>query len=220
VKIILLNKDLGYGSRSQRVQGFSGVTYGVSNYDPRYLCQACEMTPEVYLRAMDDIRRALHIMLRRWYPVFVEEPLPAAVQEFARGYQAGLDNKELPEGGNFATQAGWTTAHIETGTLPELPVVGSGEIKPVISDETGNNTEENLSTIPHVPGDPEANAGSGVQPPDAAETASAAPSGTGDDLEGKSYKELRDIAIELHCFRAGMKIDAVKSAIVAARQPA
>lgn len=115
MKIILANKDFGYGVQPQRMQGMSGSTYGISRYSPQHLCHIIEMPLTDWLKCRGDVHRSVGMRMRCWYPWDIV--IPDAVQQFAQGYEAGLDKRELPEGATFATQSGWTAAHAETAEV-------------------------------------------------------------------------------------------------------
>jgi hypothetical protein len=83
LRILLLNPDLTYASGPQFLQGFSGKNYGTSRWYPEYNCHAVELTHEQYDAAYEDLRRAIHLPLRRWFPKIIVESEQAKCSEEA-----------------------------------------------------------------------------------------------------------------------------------------
>jgi len=124
-KVLLLNADLSSAAGPQLLQGFSGKTYAVSRWCAAYNCHAIEMTVAEYEACRDDLRRAVHLMMRRWYPKFILPAPPEAVAEFEKGYRAGLAGEQLPEGSTRAAQVGWGMAREAVGD--KGPALAAGE---------------------------------------------------------------------------------------------
>ena len=122
-KILLLNPDLTYGTPPQMLQGLSGRTYAMSRWHAVYHCHAVEMSLEEFEKSWQDLQRAVHLPLRRWFPRFVVPQRPSAVVEFEAGYEQGREGKDLAATASFAARAGWKVARGEqrgrTATLED-----------------------------------------------------------------------------------------------------
>lgn len=127
--VLILNPDLTHAVPPQFLQGLSGKSYGMSRWNAAHHCHGVEMTLEEFDRCWEDIQRAMHLPMRRWFPRFSVETLPAAVVDFQAGYEAGKAGSALPEEAGAATKAGYDVAQKEAAvaggatptTLPEAP---------------------------------------------------------------------------------------------------
>lgn len=128
MKVLLLNPDLTYAAPPQMLQGLSGKTYAMSRWNAVYHCHTVEMSLEEFEKCWQDIQRAVHLQMRRWFPRFIVPERPVAVREFEHGYERGAAGEELAPTASFAALVGWKVARGERGetdfdtpTAPEKP---------------------------------------------------------------------------------------------------
>lgn len=148
MKIILANKDFGYGVQPQRMQGMSGSTYGISRYSPQHLCHIIEMPLADWLKCREDVHRSVGMRMRCWYPWDIV--IPDVVQQFAQGYEAGMDKKELPDNATYATHAGWTAAHVETGDVAAALTQAVEETRAKLSTIPAPESQAITTAIPFM----------------------------------------------------------------------
>ena len=79
-RVLLFNRDLTSAVPPQLLQGNSGKTYGVSRWNAQFNCHAVEMSLAEFETCSEDLRLALRMPMRQWWPRFV---MPAELPEAA-----------------------------------------------------------------------------------------------------------------------------------------